>query len=249
MDNQINDFEDSILEQAEKRRVQDFDDLQNELGGNDVGRIMRFLSADARAHLIEKRTGKNLNGLNALEIMLLTNPEYARAYEGAMNALEDAEFATERALIKLEAKLETAKAGLQLSLDNAAELTDGTKVFSDKGNKFKNENGDIIDDDLATQIELQGNEPSYETYSEDKNSVQMLENSIYEVRVYQTDVLGNARARLSNTTSPESKENVMDIKDNIRSQRPELVRLEMQNEDLSKTIQNAQHFEISEPQI
>lgn len=249
MDNQINDFEDSILEQAETRRVQDFDDLQNELAGNEVGRIMRFLSADARAYLIEKRTGKNPNGLSALEMMLLSSPEYARAYEGAMNALEDTESATELALDKLEAKLVNTKSNLQSTLDTAAELADGTKVFLDKGNKFRKENGDAIDVGLAAQIELQGDEPTYETYLNQKKSVQALENTIYEVRVYQTDVLGNARADLTDSNNPKSIEEIKAIEKDVEQRMPQAVRSELQQEAVEQKITNTKSFAVSEPVI
>ena len=46
-----------------------------------------------------------------------------------MDALGEAESATERTLDKLEAKLVDAKSSLQSTLDNAAELADAQRYF------------------------------------------------------------------------------------------------------------------------
>lgn len=245
----IDDFENNILEQVEKRRLQNFDDLQNEMGGNEVGRIMRFLSADAQANLSEKKIGKNANGLSALDIILLSNHEYYEAYEGAMNTLEKAESATERALDKLEIRVERAKTDLQSTLHKAAELSDGTLVFLDKDNKFRSENGEIIDDELAAKVELQGTEPAYETYLAQKSLLHALENSIYEVRVYQTDVLGNARSDLTDTNNPKSIEEIEAIENDVQQRMLEAVRSELQQETMEQKISNSKSFTVSEPVI
>lgn len=250
LDDHIDDFEASILEQAEKRHAQDYIDYHNELSGNEVGRIARFLSADARALLIEKRTGRNPNGLSALDMMLLSSPEYAQAYQSTMNALEEAESATERALDKLESKLVNAKTSLQSTLDNAAELADGTKVFLDKDNKFRKINGDILDDGLATQIELQGNELSYETYADQKKSVQAIEDTIYEVRIYQTDVLGNASAELRDSNAqPKTLDEIEAVRLEIADQMPDAVLLELQQSEVSQKPSNNSAFTIAEPNL
>ncbi len=55
---------------AERRRIQDFDDLQNEISGNDVGRISRFLSPEALLLLKEKRNGTSSSVMSALDLML-----------------------------------------------------------------------------------------------------------------------------------------------------------------------------------
>ena len=74
MDNSTTEFDEIENTAADKRRAQDFDDLQNELSGNNVGRIARFLSPEAHALLMEKRNGKQSAVMTALELALMKTP-------------------------------------------------------------------------------------------------------------------------------------------------------------------------------
>ncbi|PCJ06660.1 MAG: hypothetical protein COB16_13095 [Rhodobacteraceae bacterium] len=68
------EYEISLAERF-KRHAQDFDDLQNEMAGNDVGRISRFLSGEDRGLKgAEKRRAKWERTLSNLQIMM-NDPE------------------------------------------------------------------------------------------------------------------------------------------------------------------------------
>lgn len=238
-----NEFDEIEKTAAGKRRVQDFDDLQNELSGNEVGRISRFLSPETRALLIGKQNGKQSAYMTALDLALMNNPGFFKAYEAAMNTLGDAEDVAERVLTRLEAQLvdmevqlEEAEAELQNTLDNAATLANGTRVFRDTDGGIWDEHN-IRADDAAASIDWTGLEPSRETYLQQQKSahdlgtsIREVKNSILEIRVYQTDVLGNVRAELSDPDHSGRVEDVEASTDKILDQMPEIMREEFRQQ-------------------
>lgn len=219
LDNQSDNFTDITRAQLDKRRAQDFDDLQNELAGNEVGRIPRFLSPEARDILL-KKNGKKSSALSALDLMLLNDPAYAQAYNDTMDFLGRAERVAEQGLSKLETQLAKAEADLKSTLDSAAALPDGRKVFRDIDGKVWDEDQNPVDQATADKVEWRGSEPNNETYLKQKKQVQDLKESIHEIRVYQTDVLGKAREELMDRNNPVTKERMKEIKEEISGLSP-----------------------------
>jgi len=150
-----NAFNDIVRAQAEARRQVDFDDSQRELAGVEVGRIGRFLSSQAREALREGKGGEGRGGssMSALDWMLLNDPAYAQAYEGAMNALADAESAVDRALEQALERADAARNALDDTLDRAMKLPDGTAVFMDADGTVRSEDGEAIDPVLAATLD------------------------------------------------------------------------------------------------
>lgn len=249
MDNSTTEFDKIKNAAAEKRRVQDFDDLQNELSGNDVGRIQRFLSPEARALLTDKRNGKQSAAMTALDLMLLDNPHYAEIYHHAMDKMADYENATERALVKLEAKLSDAEADIENTLDHAATLPDGRKVFRDADGQVWDEHQNLIDEATAASIEWQGSEPSYETYLGQRHRAQELRDSIHDVRVYQTDVLGVLRDKMTNPDHPMSADEIKKEIEEAEARMPKAVEAEMPKSSIKPPIPATQSFDIETPDL
>lgn len=227
MDNQSDSFEEITKAQSERRRAQGFDDLHNEMSGSDVGRIPRFLSEEARTLLQEKRNGKSSRRMSALDMMLLNDPAYAQAYNDTMDFLGRAERVAEQDLSKLETQLAKAETALQSTLDSAATLSDGRKVFRDAEGLVWDEDQNPVDEASADKIEWRGAEPTNETYLKQKKEVQDLKTSIHEVRVYQTDVLGSAREELMDRDNPVSKERMDSLKETMKELAPSSLRSEI----------------------
>jgi hypothetical protein len=263
LNNTTNEFDEIEKAAADKRRVQDFDDLQNELSGNEVGRISRFLSPEARALLTGKQNGKQSAYMTALDLALMNNPEFFKAYEAAMNTLGDVENVAERVLTRLvkqqadiEVQLKDAEAEYQNTLDNAATLADGTRVFRDTDGNVWNEHGKHVDGAIAASIEWSGLEPSQETYLQQQKSVHDLgtsleevENSILEIRVYQTDVLGNVRAELSNPDHSGRVKDVEAAKDRVLDRMPESLRSEYRMDSVEPEVTTTSTFSVAEPNL
>lgn len=249
LDNQSNSFEEITKAQSERRRVQDFDDLHNEMSGSDVGRIPRFLSQEARALLQEKRNGKSSRHMSALDVMLLNDPTYAQAYNDTLDFLGRAERVAEQGLSKLETQLAKAEVDLQSTLDSAAALPDGRKVFRDIDGKVWDEGQNPVDQATADKVEWRGSEPNNETYLKQKKQVQDFKASIHEVRVYQTDVLGKAREDLTDRNNPKSIDEVKAIKERIAEQAPSLFQSKIQMEEVKQTPNPTQTYSISEPEL
>jgi len=239
LDNNINDFEEIEVSAAEKRRLQDFDDLQNELSGNEVGRISRFLSPEARAALIEKRNGNTTAALSALDVLLLNDPIYAQAYSETMSALKNAEQATARALEKANANVEKTESALADTLEQAAQLPNGTRVFRDGQSQVWTEDDIRVDEDQADVIEWRGNEPSRETFLKQRTDNQDAKNRISETLTYQTDVLGRIRDKMSDSDSPPTAEDMENFKDEISTRQPAMVQATITNNSSTAAVTNS----------
>lgn len=140
-------------------------------------------------------------------------------------------------------------------MDNAATLVDGTRVFRDTDGKIWDEHG-IRVDDAAASIEWTGLEPSRETYLQQQKSVhdlgtslQEVENSILEIRVYQTDVLGNVRAELSDPDHSGRVEDVEAAEDRILDRMPASLRDEYKPIVPKLEAGTTSTFSVAEPNL
>ncbi len=220
------------------------------MSGSNVGRIPRFLSQEARALLQEKRNGKSSSHMSALDMMLLSDPAYAQAYNDTMDFLGRAERVAEQGLSKLETLLAKAEVDLQSTLDSAATLSDGRKVFRDTEGLVWDEDQNPVDQATADKIEWRGSEPTIEIYLKQKRQVQDLKESIHEVRVYQTDVLGSARADLTDRDDPKSIEDIKAIKERMKELAPTSLRSDLEvKQDVIVTKDMSSNFSIAEPDL
>lgn len=145
---------------TERKRQLDFDDLQRELSGVDVGRIARFLSPEVRDAIHEAKTGQSRFGmkLSALVSLLMNDPEYARMYGAAVdenhaarnkhNAFED----------RLEQSILRAKQDVNHSVEQAVTLPDGRKAHLDKDGIAWTVDNERVDSAIAEGIDWTGYE-------------------------------------------------------------------------------------------
>jgi len=231
LDKELQDFNDIETLAADKRREQDFADLQHEISGIEVGRIRRFLSAEAFDVAQGRQNGKaGSSKLSALDVMLLNDPVYAALYNETYSMLENAEAATERALMKAEQALEQAQEDHDQLMDNAAELPDGTKVFRDADGNVWTADGKQVQGDALNSIQWKGNEPSYQDYLNSKDKLDAANKSVFDLRHYQVDVLGRVRDDMTDPDNPPSADDLNRYKDQMKSGMPPAVKRELSSD-------------------
>ncbi|WP_417449553.1 hypothetical protein [Kordiimonas sp.] len=218
--------EESIKERALERKREDFVDLQNELAGRETGKTSRFLSKEER----DRRSGKtasNQTRMSALDILLM-DPEYRAAYNGLMNLLDDAEQDTQRSIDDAEVQLSKAKDDLEDTQNRASTLPDGTRVYQDKDGNVFSEDGTQIHSPETDSIVWKDGSPGYEEYLARRKSITDWQQYLDDLRVYQTDVLGSARDRMSDPDNPPSLDDIKKIENDIVSKKPASIRSEQE---------------------
>ena len=216
---QETDFDDRL---SIRRSQRDFDDLQNEIAGREVGRMRRFRTADddRDPRSKDRRESQRLTRLSALEALLATDPVYRGLYEQTLDQLRRAEAATEAALAKARAARDRAQEDFLGLLDRAATMPDGTRVFRDADGNVRREDGRLVSGDSIDTIRWPDRAPDYENYQERKAALDRAQQAIEEVRVYQVDVLGAARDELTDPNKPASKERLREIQRDIEERNP-----------------------------
>lgn len=218
MGRDIPDNDKPTLNAAEKRSAQDFDDHQAAIAGRSTGRILPRLgqnTPDAQSRR-DRKHGDAIETLSNLQLMM-QDPEYAALYNDVSGLLDRAEEATERALGQAELALIQSSDTLNDTLANANKLPDGTAVFKDANGNVWTANGRLVDKSEAESIVWADGAASYEDYLQQKEAVENAQLRIEELRLYQVDVLGNARDRLEDEENPLSKDELEALKNDIES--------------------------------
>ena len=115
--------------EAARTREEDRRDYERELAGIDIGREARFHGTEFVEERRQGRGGASSAQRSAqqqyasrLQMLLATNPGYAKAYNNTMDALGDSEKAADDAIEKLEVALTKARRETQDMLERAAKL-------------------------------------------------------------------------------------------------------------------------------
>lgn len=205
------------------KRQRDFDDLQHEVAGRDVGRISRFLGEGHPNSPEAKRKKAEQERTRHRLAMLLQDPIYRARYDDTWEALRRAELASDRALDHLAEQIAQAQLTLDQMEDDAARLPDGTMAFRDAAGVVRRADGSVVDDTLAATILWEGNEPSYEDYLAAQDRLAGLQNDRHDVERYQTDVLGTARDRMTDEANPPSLDELDRIMRSFEAEAPAIV--------------------------
>lgn len=207
-----NDFKLAVNALKSKEYKNNFDDIQNELAGRDVGRIARVYASSDYTDTHDRK-GKRRSSMSTLDMLLLNDPEYARLFEEMATLLNEVDASVEQALEQLQEQLEGLQDGLNDMLDNANTLSDGkTKVFKSSDGNFYTDNGELVDPADAAAIIWDDDAPSYEDYLRQKQAIRDTQQRMDDIRIYQTTVIGTARDKMSDPDNPLSKEELEEIK-------------------------------------
>ena len=199
--------------EAEFIRREDERDFKAEMAGLPNGKMARFLSADDREDRRDGRTSsqkQRAESLSRLQMLLASNPAYAKLYNDTFDAMQGAETAADDALAKLEAAHAKARQDLQDILDHAARLPDGTRVFKDKHAQVWDEHGARVSDSDAATIHWRGDEPTQEAYSDQRDYTDRLSRSIDEMRGVQVD-LGAIHEEMTDKDNPPAEERIEEL--------------------------------------
>lgn len=204
--------------EAARTREEDRRDYERELAGIDIGREARFHSTE---FVEERRQGRGGSSsasrrdqrefASRLQMLLATNPGYAKLYNDTMGALGDAEAATDRAIAKAQKALEDAQQQLEQTLSRAAMLPDGTRVFRDAQGNVWNERRQRVSEADAAGIEWRGDEPAYEQFLEQSESVTNRLTRLEALQGFRVDTLGGIRDRLMDADHPVSEPELREI--------------------------------------
>lgn len=220
--------------EASRTREEDRRDYERELAGIDIGREARFHSTEFVEERRQGRGGSSSAQRTAqqqyasrLQMLLATNPAYAKLYNDTMDALGDAEAATDRAIAKAQEALEDAQRQLEQTLSRAAKLPDGTRVFRDARGNVWNERRQRVSEAEAASIEWRGDEPAYEQFLEDSESVTDRLTRLEALQGYRVDTLGSIRDRIADQDNPPSASEIEQYKRDIHEKMPEAAQEEM----------------------
>lgn len=184
--------------------LRDLIDINNESAGRDTGRLQRF-SASSRYEGSESQKREKERRLSNL-MYLLQNPHYARLYRQAVDAVDEADRAAARALLKLEREGELAAQHLRELKEAAAQLPDGRKVFQSKNGRIYTEDSEDVTHLRDAMTGLTDASPSWEEFQKARDHAQDIERRKQEVETYQREIIDPAKERLADTENPLSIE-------------------------------------------
>jgi hypothetical protein len=199
--------------EAARTREEDRRDHERELAGIDIGRDARFHGTE---FVEERRQGRSSASnsqrsaqqqyASRLQMLLATNPGYAKLYNDTLGDLGDAEAATDRAIAKAQKALDDAQRQLEHTLNRAAKLPDGTRVFRDARGNVWNERGQQVNEAEAAGVEWRGDEPAYEQFLEESESVKDRLTRLEALQGFRVDTLGRIRGEIMDENDPKSPE-------------------------------------------
>ncbi len=200
---------------ATARRQIDFDDLQREAAGVDVGRYARFYPAgDARHPDAKKKKEREELVRRTLE-ELMRDPGYARLYIELGSRLRDAEIKADTAIAMIQAKLAATADQIAAIEDNAARGPNGQLVFRDADGQVVYADGTKVPGDIADGIVWPDNAPSAEDYFAAQAQQRALEDHLLQWGIYRNDVLGGIRDRYETEDPAMSEGDLQDALDDI----------------------------------
>lgn len=205
------EFEQVAKAQRDQVRQRDYDDLNHELAGVDVGRMPRFLSPESRDAIGRSGTGRGRGTakMTVLDILLLNDPHYAQMYSATL----DTNRSGQAHVTSLGDRITNAKskidAKLEETLELAVTLPDGRKAFMDKNGDVYTQDNELVDPAIAEGIDWEGR-PSYEAYlslTRDRAKLEQLakENDAIGLR------FGEFAVRLEDEDAPPSKPELEEI--------------------------------------
>jgi hypothetical protein len=220
--------------EAAAKREEDRRDYERELAGIDIGRAARFHTAEYVEQRRQGRSGASQDQKSAqrdyasrLQMLLATNAAYANLYNGTMDALGDAESATDRAIAKAQEALTEAQVQLEQTLGRAAKLPDGTRVFRDERGQVWTEHGTQVSETDAAGIEWRGDEPAYKQFLEESESVRDRLTRLEALQGFRVDTLGRFRDRMDDPDNPPTAKEMQQYRREMEEKMPEAVREEL----------------------
>ena len=162
----MENYDDKDSERAERvaaRQQQDFDDLQREAAGLEVGRIARFLPDDLRnPEAAEKRKAERQRQMLTRLQMMMRDPEYAALYNDTTRQLREAQNSLDEMREQARRILDAENEAIARLDARAAKDSNGRAVFRDQDGETRYADGASVSSDEAAAIVWRGDEPGFE---------------------------------------------------------------------------------------
>lgn len=197
----VEEFNEKSGSEAQKRAQADFDDLQNEVAGRDVGRIRRFLTGAQHDPIAIKQ--RRADEETTLFVALMQNAEFARLYEEAGERLRE----TRQFLDDAREQLATIRAEIEAQeqdiLSRAARLPDGTLVFQGEDGRAYTRDGKLSDHPDAQNIIWRGDHAKLDEIQLADQRRKLLEEAEQKLDTHDAE-LGGLEDRYQNTDDLKS---------------------------------------------
>lgn len=211
------DFQQSIDDMNARSDAQRHDDYNNEMAGRDVGRIARFLPETAATGTAgDKRKAEREQAMNRLQLLLLNDPAYAAQYRETQEALQSAQTRLDAMMDQVQVLLAEAHTALQDTLDRAARLEDGRRVFRDKNGNVTFEDGTDVDEVLAASVVWRGDEPTLKEVNARKSRVSGLDELILDIQTGQAWI-GDIQIRMQDESDPVTTDEMVGFKEEVET--------------------------------
>lgn len=210
-----------------ERRQIDFDDLQHELEGHDVGKISRFLAEDDDRSPDAKRRKRAKEAQQRRLIELLSDPVYRATYERLGGRLSEAETQADSTIERYEQAIRATHIQVENMEASATRGPDGQLVFRYNDGRMVDAEGRTLAPEIAAGITWRASAPSAEEYFAAKERLAALEDELNQWRGYRTDTLGSIRDRYENEGDPMSLDEMEDALDRIEAARPNTLSLQV----------------------
>jgi len=126
----------------EQKRRQDYDDLNNEAAGRDVGRIKRF-RPDQSPEFLDKKKRENEERISQL-MQMMRDPVYAAAYQGAWDSYHRAQEVLDQALLDNAEEIERLESLIAEYEENTLRMADGTLAFLAADGSLRSAEGRLL---------------------------------------------------------------------------------------------------------
>lgn len=205
------------LERAQKADAR-LDDHNAELSETKAGRFYTSGVADPnrRNDAREQRNRRADAQLAALQ-SLMSDPEYAALYTETVDAVTQAQIATEAAMMTALETLQQSEDGLTDLQGNAAQLApSGERVYRDQDGNVYTEDGRKLSEQEAESVVFPEDAPSYEDYLAQKKAAHDARERVESIRRYQ-DRLGGYQNRLNDPDNPLTPDELRGIQEDIEA--------------------------------
>lgn len=211
-------FDDDTFEKQVRQaeiRQRDFDDLQREVAGVEVGRITRFLPEGARGQdAVEKRKAERAEMLTRLQQMM-RDPEYAALYNDTTNRLREAQNALDGMREQAQRLLDEQNEAIARIDARAARDADGRAVFKDRNGGVRYADGELVSEEAAAAIVWRGDEPGFEEREAHAQHYARIEGVLFDIDAGQAEI-GEMQERLEDEKNPVSTPEMKDFQDRAR---------------------------------
>ena len=192
---------DSEKQQDENRR-----DYNHEISGQDVGRIKRFLSEEAREYVESQKSVKSRDKLSYLDIMLLTDPAFLELYTDVTEQIEKIDDAITKSLSSLEQRRIALEERMNDIQNNAYRLEDGTRVYRDKNGDVYTEDDEVLSNNEVSDIIWTSSHSTREELHQTRSAQEQVNSSAATIETYRDDKFQNIKDRMNDHKNLDTDE-------------------------------------------